>query len=182
MAVEAKTETAVEDVAAELGVTPTDLNAILDDVETALTRLADLDLEIGEPADLERARRALPTDPLRAEFVDAALRGTPVGNALEYVHSSERQAGYWRRSAERSDPAALSDAELLQRHAFVTSRLEHRGVEGTVTLADGREVPRSVLETGATLRGESFDPDAKRESPADEAKGKGILARITDQL
>lgn len=167
--------TQIEDVAQAMDTTVDDVERALDEAEGVLRDLADLDLEIEDAADLERARRSLPSDPTTAMLVDAALAGTRLGDALEYVSPSERQDGYWRRSRERSDPRALSDAELRQRHAFATAAMERRGLEGTVRTPDGRRIPKAAAETGAEIEGEDFTTE---DDDVDGEKGKGLLRRI----
>lgn len=164
----------IEDVADALDTDPERVEAALDGVERTLRELAHVDIDVDEPADLETARRRLPTEPVGAELVAAALRGTPLGRVLEYVRPSEHQSGYWRRSRDRSDPSALSDAELRQRHAFVTASIEARGVEGTVEVEDGREIPKGAEKRGEVLGGESFAP---REDNA-ETGASGFLRRL----
>lgn len=166
---------AIEDVADALETDPERIEAALDGVERTLRELADVDLDIDDPGDLHVARRALPTDPIEAELTAAALRGTPLGDAVEYVHPNDRQSGYWRRSRERSDISELSDAELRQRHAFVKTSMEARGVEGTVETDDGRKIPKGAKQRAEELGGESFESDAEQR---DSEKGKGILRRL----
>lgn len=155
--------------------------AVLADVEAALADLAGLDLDLADPADLDRARRHLPTEPRRAELLQYVLPPA-LADAIEYVHPSARQAGYWRTSPERSDPRELSPAELRHRIAFIESRQAHAGADGTVELADGRRVPRSAMQTGADLRGESFgDPDDPP-TETERARGATLLSRLKSSL
>lgn len=136
-----------------------DQQAVLRQAEDAFA-VFDQELDLADPADLEAFRRELPTDPAVAELVHAGMP-RPLREALEFVDcsDSERQSSYWRVSRERSDPGALSNAELRQRRAFIKSRINHRedGVERTT---DGRYISRSAARTGEDLRGESFrEPD-----------------------
>jgi|GEM_PF-4294094 len=167
----------LEDIADALDTDPERVKDALDDVERVLHELADVEIDVDDPADLDAVRQVLPSKPIEAELTAAALRGTPLGQALEYVHPSDRQDGYWRRSRERSDPSALSDAELRHRHAFVKASMEARGIEGTVETDDGREIPRGAQRRGKVLEGESFAP----EEDVDEETGKGILRRLLDR-
>lgn len=164
--------------------TDADVDAILDDVEQVLYELADLDISLDDPADLERVRQHLPTEPHRAELLAAALP-EPLRDELEYVHPCDRQAGYWRRSPERSDLRQLSDAELRHRLAFTRSRMENRGVDGTVRTADGRRIARSVQQTGDELRGVSFDegddPDGEL-TETERERGRSLFSRVRDRL
>lgn len=173
-------EEAVEEVADELELQPQRLESILSDVESVMADLAGMDLNINNPADLERVRTALPTEPHRAELLSAALPPA-LGNALEYVHESDRQSGYWRRSRERSDPEELSDAELRHRLTFVDTAIDQRGKDGTVRTDDGRQIPVAARKIGDRLDGASFDVDADRVD-GDRDKGKAILNRITSWI
>lgn len=139
---------------AELDDATAKVQTVLEDVLT--------DFAVDDPADAERLRRRLPTDPLAAEMTAAALEGTPIGDALEYVHPSDRQDGYWRRSRERSDPSALSDAELRQRLAFVKAAQDTQGENGTVTTPDGRQIPKTAAAMRDALGGESFAGKRRR--------------------
>jgi hypothetical protein len=160
-----------------------DVDAILDDVEQVMHDLANLDVELDQPGDLELVRRELPTEPHRAELVAAALPA-PLRNELEYVHPCDRQSGYWRRSRERSNLSALSDAELKHRLAFTESRIANRGVDGTTRTADGRRIARSVDRTGDELRGASFtDTDDGGElTEQDRERGRSLFSRVRDRL
>lgn len=165
----------IEDVADALDTDPEHVEQALDSVEETLRQLADVDIDVDDPGDLDTARQALPTDPIEAELTAAALRGTPLGRVLEYVHPSDRQDGYWRRSRERSDLDALSDAELRQRHAFVQASMDARGLEGTVETDDGREIPKGAERRAEELDGESFESD---DEDTDEDRGRSILGRL----
>lgn len=155
--------------------------AVLADVEAALANLAGLDVDLADPADLERVRRQLPTEPRRATLLQAALPPA-LADALEYVRPSARQSGYWRTSPERSDPTELSPAELRHRIAFVQSRQVHAEVDGTVELADGRRVPRSAMRTGADLRGESFGEPDDPPTDTERARGAKLLTRLKESV
>lgn len=156
----------------------TELYAILQDVEHALADIADMEISITNPEDLERVRRSLPTEPFRAEIVSTALP-PPLRGALEYVHPSERQDGYWRRSRDRSTPSALTDAELKQRLAFIEAARATRGKDGVVRTDDGRVISQSAEEIGSTLAGDEF-----RESPVgcNGHRGRDLLERILDRI
>lgn len=157
-----------------------DFGAVLADVEQTINGLADLELTIDSPEDLEQVRQQLPTEPTRAEIVAAALP-LPLRRELEYVHPSERQSGYWRRSRERRDPEALSDAELRQRKAFIETQIDNRGDDGTVWLNDGRQIPRSAVETARQLRGMEFTvSDGMTDAEAE--RGRSLFDRITSWL
>lgn len=153
-----------------------DVEAVLRDVQDALAGLANLDVDLQEPRDLDRVRQGLPTEPHRALLVQAALPD-PLRHALEYVHPSDRQAGYWRRRRDRSTPEKLSDAELKERIAFGEAAREQRGETGVVATGDGRVIPRSAANVGEEVRGQEFAED-----DVDEEKGLGLLGRILDRL
>lgn len=154
-----------------------DVQAILADVQAAIERVVDTNVDLEEPADLDRLRHVLPTEPRRARLVHAALP-PPIADAIEYVSASERQSAHWRKSRERSDPAALSDAELKQRLRFIDAAASTRGMDGVVVTADGREVARAPMQIGEQLRGEQ-----QREEPdVDEEKGQAIFRKILDRL
>lgn len=171
------TDSEFEDLADALDAPPEQVDQILEDVEAALRDVAQMDVDVDEPADLDRARQRLPTDPHRAALVEAALPRA-LRESIEYVRPSERQAGYWRRSRERRDPSALSDAELRQRLDFVRSQREQRGTEGTVSTPDGREIPRTAAKTREKMTGNDYsDADA-----GDRGKGKGLLTRILSRI
>lgn len=129
------------------------------------------------PADLERLRQSLPTDPDVAQMVHAGMPRA-LHETFEYVHPSDRQAGYWRKSRERSDVSQLSDAELRQRAAFVDSRIDHRGRMGTERQRDGRRLSRSSQATAAELRGESFRAADDPPTETERERGEGLLDRL----
>ena len=146
------------EIADELDIEPAELIAIFEDVQSVLRDLAQIEIDVSVPADLERVRRALPADPVRAQLLSAALPD-PLRQTFEYVRPSEHQAGYWRRSRERSDPSQLSDAELRRNLALQEIGNEIRGTEGTVQTADGREIPVSAAKIGERMAGRSFKED-----------------------
>lgn len=154
------------------------IEAVLADVQAALERLVELGFDLEEPADLDRVRQALPTEPARAQLVHAALPD-PIRESLEYVRPSERQSGYWRRPKNRTDYSKMSDAEVKSLFNFLETAEEMRGVKGTIELADGRRVPRSALAMRDELEGVSYTDD---ELDVDEEKGQGILRSIMDRL
>lgn len=159
-----------------------DPQEVLADVQRALEQVARVDVHVTDHDDLRRVVSDLPTEPHRARLVHAGLPPL-LRNAIEYVEPSERQSGYWRRSRERSDPAALSDAEIKQRLAFIESRMDNREEFGTVATEDGRRISRSAAQTGDDLRGETFrDADDARTTDTTRTKGKGLLRRILDRL
>lgn len=153
-----------------------DLEDVLSDVQRALTHVSSVDIDVTEPADLDRVRQALPTEPHRARLVHAGLP-EPLRYALEYVEPSERQSGYWRKSRERSDPAALSDAELEARYAFIEAGMAERGTDGVVRTGDGRVIARAADNIGDRITNREFAHD-----DPDEEKGQGILDRILKRI
>lgn len=72
----------IEDVADALNTDPEHVERALDSVERTLRQLADVDIDVDGPGDLDVARQALPTEPIEAELTSAALRGTPLGRVL----------------------------------------------------------------------------------------------------
>lgn len=156
-----------------------DLREILADVQAALEDLAGMDVDVDEPADLDRVRDLLPTEPHRAELIHAALPAA-LANAIEYVHPSDRQAGYWRRSRERRDHRVLSDAELVRRWEFSQAARELRGADGTTDTVDGRRIPRTAAKMREEMGGRDYDDVS--ESDAEEENGLAILARIRQWL
>lgn len=154
--------------------TDEDFEAIAADVQRALEQIATLDVDVTDPEDVDRLRQSLPTEPVRARLVKAALPPA-LDHAIEYVAPCDRQAGYWRRAPPRSDPAVLSDAELKQRLAFVRAAANQRGTDGTTRTADGRRIPRSADGLASALDGTQFSTDT-----ADADRGRGILDRIRE--
>lgn len=169
----------IEDVADALDTDPATVADALEGVQEILDELADLDVDVDDPEDLDRVRQSLPTDRVEAELLSAALRGTPLGDVLEYVPANPRTSAYWRRSRNRTDPEQLSDAELKQRLAFVEDRIKRRGIPGTTEMPDGRRIPRSAAKTGEALRGQTFTDE---EDDVDEERGRGILRRLIDRF
>lgn len=165
-----------------------DQREILRDVQEILEELADLDLELTEPADLERARRVLPNEPHRAELVSAALPRS-VTNAIEYVHPSDRQDGYWRRAPDRSREAA-STAQLRHRLAFTKATIKYRDEEGAVRTLDGRTIAQNAERIGSDLSGRSFREDDDGPGadgngpggPSDSERGGKLLSSLRDFL
>lgn len=168
------------EVAADVDMAEEEVQAIFADVQEVLESLADLDVDVEDPADLERVRQQLPTKPIRAQMVYASLPA-PLHNALEFVSASDRQAAYWRRSRERSDFSAVSDAELVKYWKFSQAAKKVRGQTGTVRTSDGREIPAAAAEIGNRMEVAEIDPET---GPDDETreKGKALLQRISDWL
>lgn len=164
------------EAADELDIEPQELEAILSDVQSVLEHLAGMDIDLEDPADLEKVRTNLPTERHRAQFLAAAMP-TPLRDALEYVRPSERQSGYWRRSRERSDPSALSDAELRRNLAMHEAGETIRGTTGTVETDDGREIPTSAAKIREEMAGRSFQ-DKDDHGPQSSESGLAILKRM----
>lgn len=154
--------------------------AILRDVEAALAAVADVDIDLDDPADLERVRRVLPTEPRRARVTELALP-PPLADAFEYVSASQRQDAYWRRSRERRDPEALTPAELRERIAFAEAAMAQAGNEGVVITEDGRRIPASARRTGDAHAGRSFTRDGEL-TDAEADRGRELLNRIRSFL
>lgn len=154
------------------------VEAVLADVQAALDRVVDLDIDLEAPSDLDRVRQALPTEPVRAQLLQAALP-QPLRGAIEYVSKSDRQSAYWRRSRDWSTPSALSDAEIRRRHAFIEAAADTRGEEGVVELADGRRISRTAAQIGEQLRDRDFSEDP--DSDVDEDAGRRLFRRIVEQ-
>lgn len=154
--------------------TPTDedFEAVAADVQASLERIADLEVDVADPDDVDRLRQSLPTEPTRARLLKAALPPA-LDHAIEYVAPCDRQAGYWRRAPPRKNPAELSDAELQQRLAFVEAAKEQRGRDGTTRTGDGRRIPNTARGLREELAGSSFATDE-----TDTERGRGILERI----
>lgn len=150
------------------------LEDVLRDVQDALASVPWLSIDIQDPSDVDQVRTALPTEPTRARFVAAALPPV-VANALEYVEPSDRQAGYWRRSRERSDPGALSDDELRYRLRFMQTAKDVRGTEG-VEYQDGNVMSKATLEMGRELE----DSGPRTDESGDNTNG--LLRRILERL
>lgn len=150
----------------------TDFETVAGDVQRSLEQIADLDIDVTDPDDVDRLRQSLPTEPTRARLLKAALPPA-LDHAIEYVAPCDRQAGYWRRAPPRENPAELSDAELQQRLAFVRAAKDQRGRDGTTRTADGRRIPNSARGLEQELAGAEFATDDH-----DTERGRGILDRI----
>lgn len=179
-------EQAIAESAAEMNaaddVDAAELKDAFATVQDTLEWLSDVDATALDAETAEQIRTSLPTDPVTAELLSAALRGTPLGDVLEYVSPSDRQDGYWRRSRERSDPAALSNAELRQRYAFLQSARESCGLEGTTPTPDGRQIPKTAAAVGENLANTEFHhPDD--DPPASVLdRGRDIVRRLRSAL
>lgn len=170
------TESPLEELAESIDRSPDEIEAVFADVNRVLESLIGMDIDVSDPDDLERVRQQLPTEPLRAELLSAALPPA-LDAAFEYVHGSDRQSAYWRRPPERSNPEALSEAELRHRIAFTETMIDARGTEGTTQTPDGRRIARSAERLKDSLDGQTFtDPDDL--NTTEQRRGRSILRRI----
>lgn len=139
-------------------------------VDAEIERLADAE-EI-TVLDLERFRRALPTDPLLARAVSKALPW-PLSELYEFVEGSERQAAYWRVSPDRSRPRSAADRAHRERFAKAACRTQV--VPGTKEY-QGREIPNS-----AAIVAEQVGTDLP-ETGQPESSGDLALQRLRELL
>lgn len=173
----------VDPAALDLPVDDTDeLAAAMADVRLTLQQFGgDSDYDLNDPADLERLRQSLPTEPARARLLSIALPA-PLRETFEYVEGSRRQSAYWRCAPERSDPEALSAAKLRQRYAFMQANMDRRGMGGTVTTADGRRVSAAAQDAADDVRGMDFHADDDGPTETERRRGKRLLDRMKKVL
>lgn len=173
----------IDPEALDLPVDDTDeLRAAMTDVRHTLEQFGqESDYDLSDPDDLERLRQSLPTEPARARLLSMALP-SPLRETFEYVESSRRQSAYWRCAPERSDPAALSPAELRQRYAFMRANMERRGMNGLTQTADGRYVTKAAQDAAADVRGRDFHADDDPPTETERRRGRRLLDRMKEVL
>lgn len=149
---------------------PNTVAEIEETVDSPFGRLSRMDTITKD--DLDEFRRALPTDPMLAEFVERALP-FPWSELFEYVGASDHLPAHWRTSHDRSAIRSADDREHKQR--FAEAAREARGLEGTVE-RNGREIPASATHVAEKVSGETT------EQTSNSAAGRRALRRLRQLL